>query len=55
MLYIVIGIGLCYLAIRYGLAVPEERKPVLLGGPVGFVISCVMIFFGLALIAWGFF
>ena len=53
MLYIVVGLGLCYLAIRYGLAVPNERRTAMLSGGVGIVISVLMIVFGLGLIVWG--
>ena len=53
MLYIFVGLGLCYLAIRYGLAVPNERRTAMLSGGVGIVISVLMIVFGLGLIVWG--
>jgi hypothetical protein len=53
MLYILVGLGLCYLAIRYGLALPDDRRTAMLAGPVGVVICVLMILFGLALIGWG--
>jgi hypothetical protein len=53
MLYIILGLGLCYLAIRYGLARPANERAAMLSGGVGIVICILMIVFGLGLIAWG--
>jgi hypothetical protein len=53
MFYIILGIGLCYLAIRYGLAAPNERRVAMLSGGVGIVICILMIVLGLGLIVWG--
>ena len=44
MLYIIVGLGLCYLAIRYGLTLPNDRRNTMLAGPVGVVICVLMIF-----------
>ncbi len=53
MLYILVGFGLCFVAIRYGLALPAKRRTLMLAGPVGVVICVLMILFGLGAIGWG--
>ena len=49
---ILIGLGLIYVAIRYGLAPKSGQPTPLLSGGVGVVISILMILVGLGLITW---
>ena len=53
MRYILVGIGLIYVAIRYGLMVPYEKRNPMLAGVVGVILCILMIVAGLALLVWG--
>ena len=50
---ILIGIGLCYVAIRYGFMRPPEQRHMMLGGGVGVALCVLMILLGIAIAAWG--
>jgi hypothetical protein len=50
---ILVGIGLCYVAIRYGLAAPGGRRNILLRGVVGTALSILIILAGLGIMVWG--